>query len=280
MEKEKLNKAVLRSIDILDYLSHSKKPVTLSAISKDLGIPKSSVFDIIHTLVHKEMVQMDEDTKCFSLDVHCFEIGSTYLSRTDIHTQARPVLKQLSLQTGETTFLAVENNGMIVYLDKEEGSSPTRTTCVIGDRNDMYSTGLGKAILATLPIEKWRYVIVLKPATLAVSNSFSLTAKTSNTKTTFDELMEDLEQIRQRGYSIDNREDNEAVFCVGAPILNQSGDCMGAISISAIYTSITDERLSFFSQLITSSALGLSHKFGYSGVCLYPTPSYGINIGR
>ena len=51
MEKEKLNKAVLRSIDILDYLSHSKKPVTLSAISKDLGIPKSSVFDIIHTLV-------------------------------------------------------------------------------------------------------------------------------------------------------------------------------------------------------------------------------------
>ena len=253
MEKEKLNKAVLRSIDILDYLSHSKKPVTLSAISKDLGIPKSSVFDIIHTLVHKEMVQMDEDTKCFSLDVHCFEIGSTYLSRTDIHTQARPVLKQLSLQTGETTFLAVENNGMIVYLDKEEGSSPTRTTCVIGDRNDMYSTGLGKAIL---------------------------TAKTSNTKTTFDELMEDLEQIRQRGYSIDNREDNEAVFCVGAPILNQSGDCMGAISISAIYTSITDERLSFFSQLITSSALGLSHKFGYSGVCLYPTPSYGINIGR
>ena len=84
MEKEKLNKAVLRSIDILDYLSHSKKPVTLSAISKDLGIPKSSVFDIIHTLVHKEMVQMDEDTKCFSLDVHCFEIGSTYLSRTDI----------------------------------------------------------------------------------------------------------------------------------------------------------------------------------------------------
>lgn len=172
MEKEKLNKAVLRSIDILDYLSHSKKPVTLSAISKDLGIPKSSVFDIIHTLVHKEMVQMDEDTKCFSLDVHCFEIGSTYLSRTDIHTQARPVLKQLSLQTGETTFLAVENNGMIVYLDKEEGSSPTRTTCVIGDRNDMYSTGLGKAILATLPIEKIRQI----------TGGGRLTAKTSNTK--------------------------------------------------------------------------------------------------
>ena len=270
MENEKLNKAVLRSIDILDYLAHGKKPATLSAISKDLGIPKSSVFDIIHTLVHKEMVQMDEDTKCFSLDVHCFEIGSTYLSRTDIHTQARPVLKQLSLQTGETTFLAVENNGMIVYLDKEEGSSPTRTTCVIGDRNDMYSTGLGKAILATLPIEKIRQI----------TGGGRLTAKTKNTKNSFDELMEDLEQIRQRGYSIDNREDNEAVFCVGAPILNQSGECMGAISISAIYTSITNERLSFFSQLITSSALGLSHKFGYSGACLYPAPTYGINIGR
>lgn len=267
MENEKLNKAVLRSIDILDYLAKCKKPAALSTISKDLGIPKSSVFDIIHTLVYKKMVQVDEDTKCFSLDVHCFEIGSTYLSRTDIHTQARPILKQLSLQTSETTFLAVENNGMIVYLDKEEGSSPTRTTCVIGDRNDMYSTGLGKAILATLPIEKIRLI----------TGGGKLTAKTPNTKTSFEALMADLELTRQRGYSIDNREDNDYVFCVGAPILNQSGDCIGSISISAIYTSISEERLNFFSQLITGAALEISHKFGYSGEGLYPMPTYGLD---
>lgn len=267
MENEKLNKAVLRSIDILDYLAKCKKPAALSTISKDLRIPKSSVFDIIHTLVYKKMVQVDEDTKCFSLDVHCFEIGSTYLSRTDIHTQARPILKQLSLQTSETTFLAVENNGMIVYLDKEEGSSPTRTTCVIGDRNDMYSTGLGKAILATLPMEKIRLI----------TGGGKLTPKTPNTKTSFEALMADLELTRQRGYSIDNREDNDYVFCVGAPILNQSGDCIGSISISAIYTSISEERLNFFSQLITGAALEISHKFGYSGEGLYPVSTYGLD---
>lgn len=270
MNNEKLNKAVLRTVDILDYIANSKRPVSLSTLSKDLKIPKSSAFDIIHTLVNKKMVQMDEDTKGITLDVHCFEIGATYLSRNDIHTHARPFLKQLSLQTGETAFLAVENNGMIVYLDKEEGKSPTRTTCVIGDRNDMYTTGLGKAILATMPIEKVRMI----------TGGGKLTPKTDHTMTTFDDLMIDLEHTRQRGYSIDNQEDNAFVFCTGAPILNRDSECIGAISISAIYTSFSEERLSFFSQLITSSALEISRKFGYNGTSLYPVPTYGIDTRR
>lgn len=266
---EKLNKTVLRTIDILDYIAKSKKTITLSTLSRDLHIPKSSAFDIIRTLINRRMLQMNEETKGIFLDVHTFEIGSTYLSRNDIHTQARPILKQVTLKTGETTFLAVENSGMIVYLEKEEGTSPTRTTCVIGDRNDMYSTGLGKAILATKPIEKVRLI----------TGGGKLISKTPNTKTSFDELMADLETTRQRGYSIDNQEDNAYVFCVGAPILDQSGECIAAISISALYTSMDEKQLSFFSQLIVSSAMELSRRFGYMGSSLYPVSTYGLDRG-
>ena len=268
MEQEgiKINKTVARAIDIMDYIATNKKPVTLATISKELSIPKSSAFDIMHTLAEKKMLKANNETKQFSLDVKSFEIGSGYLSRNDVHTVARPLLKQISQQTGETAFLAVENNGMIVYLDKVEGISPTRTTCVIGDRNLMHCTGLGKAILATMPIEKIRLI----------TGGGSLQVRTQNTHATFNSLMLDLEEIRKRGYSIDNREDNDYVYCVAVPILDGDNNCIAAISISAIYTPDTENHREAFSQLITNAALEISRKFGYVNPRIYSEDTYGL----
>lgn len=124
MSEVKLNKAVSRAIDILEFISKQKDEVTLATLSKELSLPKSSVFDIVHTLVEKKMLRFNEDAKSYLLDLKSFEIGNSYLSKNDVHTLALPYLKDISRQTGETVFLAVENNGMIVYLDKVEGKSP------------------------------------------------------------------------------------------------------------------------------------------------------------
>lgn len=267
IDNVKINKTVARAIEILDYVAISKSSVTLATISKELSIPKSSAFDIMHTLADKKMLKFNEETKHFSLDVKSFEIGSAYLSRNDVHSVARPYLKQLSLQTGETAFLVVENNGMIVYLDKVEGISPTRTTCVIGDRNNMHCTGLGKAILATMPIEKIRLITGGGP----------LQVRTKNTIATFNDLMMELDKIRQQGYSIDNREDNDYVYCVATPILNGDEDCIAAISISSIFTPSTLDNVEFFSQLVTSAALEISSKFGYVKPFIYPKTTYNLS---
>ncbi|MHB8129091.1 MAG: IclR family transcriptional regulator [Mobilitalea sp.] len=266
MENLKINKTVARSIEILNYVATSKSSVTLASISKELSIPKSSAFDIMHTLVDKKMLKFNDETKHFSLDVKSFEIGSAYLSRNDVHSVARPFLKQLSLQTGETAFLVVENNGMIVYLDKVEGASPTRTTCVIGDRNIMHCTGLGKAILATMPIERIRLI----------TGGGQLQVRTKNTIATFNSLMIELDKIRLQGYSIDNREDNDHVFCVAAPILNGEEHCIAAISISSVFTTSTLDNVEFYSQLITSAALEISSKFGYIKPYIYPKTTYSL----
>ncbi len=262
----KINKTVARVADILDYIAKSHKPVGLAEISKELKIPKSSAFDIIHTLVSKKMLIINEENKTFQLDVKSFEIGSAYLGRSHIHSVARPYLKDLSLQTGETAFLAVPNNGFLVYLDKVEGRSPTRTTCVIGDRNYMHCTGLGKAMLASMPIEEVRMI----------TGGGKLQTHTANTLPDFNSLIGDLEKIRERGYSIDNCEDNDFVFCVAAPILNHSGKCIAAISISTIYTPSTREKEPFYSKLITDAALEISHRFGYTEDLIYSVRSYNI----
>lgn len=266
MQDPKLNKAVARSIDILDYISHQKKPVTLAALSKELGLPKSSVFDIAHTLVQKNMLSFDKETKTYLLDLKSFEIGNSYLSKSDVHSTALPHLKDISKQTGETVFLAVENSGMIVYLDKVEGTSPTRTTCSIGDRNVMYCTGLGKAILATHTLEEVRYI----------TGGGTLQSRTPNTLKNFQELINELDKTRKRGYSIDNQEDNPYIFCIGCPVLNAEGKCVAAISISCIYTPALEERLEFYSRLITTAALDISRRLGYLGIALFPQDSYKL----
>lgn len=264
MKEPKINKAVSRAIDILEYIAHTKESVTLAELNKNLDVPKSSIFDIMQTLVDKKMLAFDPVSKSYFWDIKSFEIGNAYLSKNDIHSVALPYLKSISEQTSETVFMAVENNGMIVYLDKVEGTSPTRTTCNIGDRNSMHCTGLGKAILATYPIEKIRLI----------TGGGALQAHTKNTLKSFDELMDELKRTRERGYSIDRCEDNDYVFCVACPILNVSGKCIASISISCVYTPAAEEKTDFYSQLISKAALDISNKFGFLGTSLFEAFHY------
>ena len=259
MNEPKINKAVSRAVDILEYIARTKESVTLAELNKNMDFPKSSIFDIMQTLVEKKMLVFDSASKSYFLDIKSFEIGNAFLSKNDIHSIALPYLKNISEQTSETVFMAVENNGMIVYLDKVEGTSPTRTTCNIGDRNSMHCTGLGKAMLATYPIEKIRLI----------TGGGALLAHTKNTLKSFDELMEDLKKTRKRGYSVDNCEDNDYVFCVACPLLNVTGKCIAAISISCVYTPAVAEKTELYSQLISKAALDISNKFGFLGSALF-----------
>lgn len=124
----------------------------------------------------------------------------------------------------------------------------------------------GEIMLATYPLEKVR----------CITGGGSLQSHTPNTRKNFLELIRDLESIRARGYSIDDREDNEYVFCVACPLLDASGQCIAAISISCIYTAAVGERLSLYSRLITSAALDISQRLGYLKPYLFTGDSYGL----
>lgn len=123
----------------------------------------------------------------------------------------------------------------------------------------MHCTGLGKAMLATYPIEKIRLI----------TGGGALQAHTKNTLKSFDALMEELQKTRERGYSIDNCEDTDYVFCVACPILNVTGKCIASISVSCVYTPAVEEKIDFYSQLISKAALEISNKFGYLGNSLF-----------
>ncbi|MGW8428556.1 IclR family transcriptional regulator [Peribacillus simplex] len=253
MSNVKLNKSASRVMDILVLLSREDQPLTVSEISRELNVPKSSTFEILTTMVEKGFLQVDNHLKIYKLGLKLFEVGAAYLYNTDLHKAARPYLETLMTKTGETAFLAIESDGEVVYLDKVEAPSSIRTTATLGNRNPMYRTGLGKAILAGYSDDKVRELM----------GNTEFIQRTSNSITSYNSLIENLNQIRQRGYSIDDRENEEDVFCIAAPVYDESNRPVAAISVAGLATRMKDAEKDKYSEFLVEAALGISKRLGY-----------------
>lgn len=253
------NKSASRAMDLLLLLSKAEKGVSLAEISAQLEIPKSSAFELVYTLVDKGFVEQNDNSKCFSLGIKAFEVGYAYRAKMDLSQAARPYLRELSQKVSDTVFLAIENDGMIVYLDKFLGSSEVNSSCNIGSRNHMYYTGLGKALLAAYDENK----------AMAILNKYPKIQKTKTTITDVEKLLEDFKEIRKRGYSIDDRENSDLLFCVAAPIYSSDSKPIAAISIASLRIKKDSDEEHQMGKLINETALEISKKLGYSKNYLY-----------
>ncbi|MCC3380461.1 IclR family transcriptional regulator [Paenibacillus farraposensis] len=260
MENFKLNKSAERVVDLLVLLSNSSSPLTLNEICKTLGLPKSSAFELVQTLLYKNFIELDDPRlKTYRLGIGAFEAGIAYLSNMGIPHLARPLLQELNRQTGSTVFLGVEDKGQIVYLDKAENYSVMRPTAKLGSRRFIHTTGIGKALLAALPTEKIQFIL----------GDGEIPAKTQYSKVTLQEILQDMAEIRARGYSIDDREDNLEMYCIGSAIYDQWNQPVAAISVASMYSTMTPERESMIVKLVKKTALKLSNQLGYRGERLY-----------
>ena len=260
---EKINRSVARALEMLELVAASKDELTITEISKQLGIPKSTTFDILYTLLDKGYLeQANEKQKSFKLGVKLFQTGACYLEQTPFQNVAHSVLERLAEVAGETAFLALLNNDELVYFDKVESPNSVRTSARIGSNNPLYCTGLGKAILAALPDEEVKAILArtggLKPVT-----PYTFTDET--------QFFAILNQARQQGYAIDDREHNAEVFCLAAPVYNLQGKIYAAISVASLYTKINHqpEKITALGKMIADAALDLSQRIGYRGPRLY-----------
>ncbi len=260
---EKTNRSVARALEMLELVADSTEELTITEISKSLGIPKSTTFDIIYTLVDKGYLDVaNARAKSFKLGLKLFQTGAAYLDQAPFYEVARPILEQLAAQARETTFLAMENEGYLVYLDKVESSASVRTSARIGSNNPIYCTGLGKALLAAMPDQRVRDILAM---------TGGLKPITDYTITDEDKFFTILNEARRRGYAIDDREHNAEVFCVAAPVYNAYGKPQAAISIASLFSKIQNDpaRIEQLGGMISRAALLISQRIGFRSDKLY-----------
>ncbi len=250
----KLNRTTQRTVEILKLVSRAPEGITLDDICEKLSLPKTSAYDIVTTLAEMGMVNVDRGQRQrYTIGLTAYRIGINYTNNMDFISVIEPELKAFARKVGKTVFFGVRSDQEVVYICKAEPENPIITTATVGTKNPMYCTSLGKVILAFLDDETRELVL----------DRIHFRKKTERTITDRESLLKELEQVRMQGYAKDDREVEEHMECVGAPVFGSDGKVMGAISVSSLYKPNEDyERLG---RLACEKAEELSRLLGFMG---------------
>jgi len=252
-----LIQAVERAAAVLDILARHGQPASLGTLSSKIGLSKGTTHRILSSLMYLDFVRQDEATRDYSLGFKLVELGSCLLDQIDLRKEAAPFLQDLSRRTKETTYLVVLSRVEVVYLEKiesEDDSTVLRATAKVGQRNAANSCAVGKALLAELPEGELDALIAEMP----------FVQKTENTITDPVQLREHLKMVRARGYAVDDEESERGIRCVAAPVRDERGRAVAAISISGPAIRVTRQRISgSLTGEVTRTAMEISRKIGF-----------------
>jgi IclR family KDG regulon transcriptional repressor len=246
-------KSVSRTVKILDLLSREGAK-NITEISKSLSFPKSSVHEIVATLLAEGIVGRDSDPGRYTLGLKLFEWGKQAQAALEIRRVAVPSLRALHRELDETVYLTVPDGKEVLYIECFESTRRLRTYSVIGIRAPLHCTAVGKSVLAWLDEAEVESVI----------QSMGLPRFTANTITDRRDLMRELEQIRTKGYATDVMEHEEGVCCVGAPVRDHTGKVIASISVSGPSQRLTAAKMEESAHLIKEKAAEISRRLGYS----------------
>jgi len=255
MTQKKTNviQSVDRALGILDVLSKSKNALGVTEIASIMGLHKSTTFGLLTTLEKRNMVKQISETGKYALGLRLFELGNIVYERMDLRNIVKPYLESLSQEFEETVHFAIEDEGMVVYIEKIESSRAVVGKSSIGKRNPLYCTGVGKCILAFMPEDEFVSKLPVQ-----------LQSYTKNTITSLEDLKRELAKIRENGFGIDNEEIEIGLRCVAAPVKDHTGKVIGAISISGPSMRLTDERIDQIKGSLIQATTRISNNLGYA----------------
>ncbi|KUO48741.1 MAG: IclR family transcriptional regulator [Desulfitibacter sp. BRH_c19] len=251
--------SVARAAKILDILATANREMALVEITNHLGLAKSTVHGLLSTLRKLNLVEQSGFNGKYRLGIRLFELGTIVSNNWDIRTVASPHIQRLLELLGETVHLVVMDNDEVLYVDKREWHHISlRVVTQVGMRLPAHCTGVGKVLLAYMPASEVKGIVEKR----------GMPHFTKNTVTDLNRLMEDLEVIKLQGYAIDNEELISGVSCVAAPIYDNNGKVIGAISVSGPSGKIKGEKYSEIVEEITGTAMTISRELGYKETLL------------
>ncbi len=251
-ENMKRNRTIARTFEMLELLKKNPNGLTLMQLSNEMDIPKSSASDIVQTLLDIGMIdKTDEELKRYTIGLGLFELGNSYLVNKSVGNISDKYLKELSDELQMTSFIGVLSKDEVVYIKKFEPDASIKTSCVVGSRASIHSTSLGKSLLA------FSGEIVQD----ALLSHMKYTKHTNNTIATEEELRKEMKETIKRGYSIDNNENEDGIFCVGAPIFDHTNRVVASLSVSGLYNG--KRNVEFESEKVRNTAKKISRELGY-----------------
>lgn len=246
--------AVERALRLLEVLAESKRGYTLSELARVLRLPRSSTHCLLLTLERQGYLHRHEETGRYMFGAKLLNLVNMALSRMELRERAAPYLHALMRRTGLTVHMAIVDRGEAVLVEKVEPPGLVRLATWIGKRMDIHCTGVGKALLAHLPEDEVERLI----------RERGLPRHNENTIVSPKRLREELRRIRERGYSLDDEEDEIGLRCLGAPIFDHRGHVVASVSVAGTIAQITGENMAELAEAVKEAAAAISRQLGFA----------------
>jgi len=235
-------KSLSRGLTIIELLGKSEKSLGVTEISKQLDVDKSSATRLIQTLVEHEFAIKDPHSRRFLLGPKVHILANFPTQSLPLKITSIPLLKRLMERTGENSHVAVYSQEKCLVVADIESTAQLRVVSGEGRLISNHCTAIGKCLIAfgDHPLPK------------------ELDSYTPRTITSRDQLKLHLDQVRQRGYALDDEEHEFGVRCMAAPVYDQAGNAIASIGISGPTVRVTLGKVPELSKIVMAAAEELS----------------------
>ncbi|MFD1415689.1 IclR family transcriptional regulator [Oceanobacillus jeddahense] len=244
------NKSLGKSFDIIESLC--REPKTATELSMELGLNPTTLHRFIMTLQEMGIVEKLNDNK-LRMSYQFINLGKMAETHYDIAGDSKPFLEALAKESGESVLISTFQNFSVSYLSKVESSHAIRIVLDPGDKVPSYTVASGKLFLSSLD-ETLLHKFLAK---------VKLEKKTENTITTKEALLKELQEIRERGYAIDNEEYLVGLKGMAAPIYNSTGNVVAALSVAGVALRLDNDKTTSIAERLLYYANKISNTLGW-----------------
>ncbi|MBI3363199.1 MAG: IclR family transcriptional regulator [Chloroflexi bacterium] len=244
--------AVDRALRILSAFRNGQAEYGVSEFSRALNLNKSTVHNILNTLIRYNLLEQNKTTRKYRLGPGLIELGHLARQRRDIRDVAHPFVIELMKVTGETTFLGLFENDGITIIDKAEPPGEMKIATPIGQRVPFCAGCFGRAFLAWMSEAEVDRLLA----------SPGLRKFTDTSITDPSDYKASLAPVRRRGYAVDETEEYlSGVWAVSAPIQDAEG-VVAALTVVGFTGQMTAAKKKTTSRAALQSARQISQRMG------------------
>lgn len=246
---------VEKAMDVFDLLSKDqyREGISISELSKELDMGKSTVHRILETMVAKNYIDQNDETKKYQLGWKLFEVGNVIPRQRNLYNVDNRILQNLCDASEETVNLGVRVKESVVTIFKTSPKTSLIANLQIGAREPLHATAMGKVLISEMTREEVVNILGDQP----------LESYTSNTITRLDDLMVELEKIRRKGYSIDDEEVCAGLTCVAMPVRDFKNEIVAAVSVSGASIRMTFNKIQGIQENLEEATYRLSTFLGW-----------------
>jgi DNA-binding IclR family transcriptional regulator len=242
---------VKRIVTILEVLADKGNGITLSDISERVELAKSTTHRILQALKKLNMVVQNPETKKYSIGPGILSLSRKAYGSMEIIEMARPFLRKLRDETGETAYLSVLKNDKVVCVDKIETESNLRYYVEMGSSMPLHCTAAGKAIIAYQDEELIKHIISIQ----------KMSKFTNFTITDPNELFIEYKRVRIRGYAICNNEMEDMITAIAVPLFTSDGKVSSSITVIGLTSNLTDKGFDNIVKKLKEASISISSSY-------------------